>query len=103
MPPGNREEAKNGLYTAVFGLAIGLALVILYFGGKRLLASRAAVSGPAPSQVPVQPQPPADDPYDTAAPSMLPPVKVKRIEGKPRPARRSMPPAVPQPPVGPDK
>jgi hypothetical protein len=98
-------DKDEGLYKAVLWTAAALAVVILYFGGRRLLR-RPPAEPPQELSVPQVSLDavPARSSVTETPPSVLPPIKVLRVEGKRTGARlKAIPPAIPQPPVQQDK
>jgi hypothetical protein len=97
MPPGDRDD--HGLYGIVFAIALLLALTLVFYGVKRYVWKGGKVRRP----VHVQPTAQNDSRTDRA-PSIIPGVKLKRVEGHvPSRRRKSVPPAIPQPPAAPDR
>ena len=100
------DEKDSGLYTVVLWTAVVLAAVILFFGGRRLLrtptAERPSEELPVP-QVRSDAVPVRSSVTETP-PSVLPPIKLLRVEGKRAGTRhKAVPPAIPQPPIQQDK
>ena len=87
-------DESDGIFKLVVGLAVLLAVVILYYAGRRAFTHLAIPGQAAP--VSAQPAQKGGSLTETP-PSYLPPIKLIRIEGKR--AKRETPPAVPKPPV----
>ena len=89
-------DRDQGLYRLVLGTALALALVILYLGARRLLSR-----SPAPPEPVERPPLPVPGRTETETPATaLPPLHIIRKAGK---APASKPPAIPMPPIKPDR
>ncbi|MFA5140009.1 MAG: hypothetical protein WC728_12320 [Elusimicrobiota bacterium] len=100
------DDKDEGLYRVVLWTAAVLAAVILYFGGRRLFRAQPPA---LPSEELAAPRVSSDavpvrSSVTETPPSVLPPIKLLRVEGKRAGTRhKAVPPAIPQPPIQPDK
>ena len=92
----NKRKEEDFLYNAVFAVAALLALVLLYFGARKVIDRWTAPMERA--------RPPASSPSDPVSdtdypPAVLPPMQLLKKDRPPA----SAPPAKPMPPVKPDR